>query len=178
MLGRTPSFRWCEIPVGGNALMKFVARYRTALVLSAALMSGVFAAGPARAAITDEYGTHEGQLYVGTSFGQAIVSPAAGNNRPCGNYAVYGGGFDVNLGGGWTWLAARRGPCRAAVATGGHGIGGRFHVYREVIAELVCHSSQLAHYGSSVWYKTDQGWSWSGGTSQPQWNVHGKGCGG
>lgn len=88
----------------------------------------------------------------------------------CAPYFPYGGGFTTSLGGGWSSLAARSEPCRAAPSRGTWHTGQTFWVSRETRGEFICRGRYTYGYGSSIWYRTRKGWSWSGGTSNPQWN--------
>lgn len=117
--------------------------------------------------VTDSLGTHDSGAVdmppdsSGTTRRSAVSS--------CGTWSEYGGGFNTSLGGGWRELAVRSGPCRAAGANGdGWGTGSRFHVSRETDGEFICRS-RLQGIGTAVWFKTDRGFSWSGGTSDPRW---------
>lgn len=112
--------------------------------------------------VTDQLGTHAPDV---------VDAPAAdASNGECGTWSDYGGGFDTSLGGGWSYLAARSGPCRAAPSNGGWGTGSRFHVERETNGEFICRS-RVQQIGSRVWFKTDKGYSWSGGTDDARWTA-------
>lgn len=117
--------------------------------------------------VTDRLGTH-------SSSAVDMPPDSSGTNQlyaasSCGTWSEYGGGFNTSLGGGWELLAVRSGPCRAGEATGdGWGTGSRFHVSRETNGEFICRS-RLQGIGTAVWFKTDRGFSWSGGTSDARW---------
>jgi hypothetical protein len=118
-------------------------------------------------ATTDPLGTHEGPALVGTS---QVASP------DCSIGAQFGGGFATNLGSGWTSLAARSGPCTAAVAGGAWGVGSRFDVSRETHGQFICRGRIQFGYGTDVWFKTSRGWAWSGGTADARWHDPNHGC--
>ena len=134
------------------------------LVVSVAALGS---AGAANAA-TDALGTHTGPDLIGET---AQVSSA-----DCAVGAQFGGGFNTNLGSGWTSLAARNGPCTAAGANGAWGEGALFHVSRETHGGFICRGKITYNYGTDVWFKTSKGWSWSGGTADARWRDPDKGC--
>lgn len=135
------------------------------VALAAALALGggatAFAAGSG-GAVTDALGTHSA----------AVVDMAAGEvfaaDGPCGSPSGYGGGFTTSLGNGFTYLVARSGPCRAGTGDGGYDTGERITVDREVDGEFICRS-RLENRGSRVWFQTERGYVWSGGTQQARW---------
>lgn len=111
--------------------------------------------------ITDALGTHLSGLADAGELTALASCPAH----------AYGGGFDTSMGAGWTQLAVRTGPCRAANAVGDHYTGDLWHVRRESTGEFICYGRSYG-YGSTIWYQDSKGWSWSGGTSDPQWNKN------
>lgn len=122
---------------------------------------------PNDAMVTDSLGTHasdEADMPPESSFARSQGS--------CGSWSEYGGGFHTSLGGRWTELAARSGPCRAGGANGSWGTGSRFYISRETNGEFICRS-RAQGIGSNVWFKTDKGFSWSGGTNATRWQ---QGC--
>lgn len=154
-----------------------------AIGLGVALVVALLIAGvtsTANATPTDDVGAPQVSDALGEYDPQQwqIVVPTPGEPSPlkaraCGTFTRYGGGFNTNLGSGWTSLAARNGPCRAARSNGSWGTGSRFYVERETNqGEVICRG-RLDGRASSVWYRTSKGWSWSGGTADPQWN---RGC--
>lgn len=138
--------------------------------LAAAAILSIAGAGVAQAAdpdgsVTDNLGKHAPGA-VDMPADPAIRTDA----NACGNFGQYGGDFDTSLGGGWSFLAARSGPCRAASGNDGWGTGSRFHVSKEANGEFICRS-RTQGIGSDVWFKTSKGWSWSGGTSDARWHA-------
>jgi hypothetical protein len=112
--------------------------------------------------VTDALGTHDSSIRL--SGDRAFRRRSA-----CGPSGRFGGGFHTSLGAGWTFLAARRGPCRAARARGGHSTGSRWKVRRETHGEEICRG-RLDGRASDVWFRARKGWSWSGGTADARWN--------
>lgn len=122
--------------------------------------------------ISDALGTYDPQFLFEAQqepLNSGPLRPASSRNA-CGGFTRYGGGFSTSLGSGWSYLAARKGPCRAADSNGGWGTGSRFYVEREAHGEFICRGRRTYGYGSDVWFRTSKGWSWSGGTSDARWN--------
>jgi len=103
-----------------------------------------------------------------------MAAAASGGSSPeCGAWSNYGGGFYTNVGSGWTSLAIRQGPCRAANAVGTFGIGYRWYVDKQTNGEFICRGSWQYGYGTDVWYRNGTSrWSWAGGTADPAWETH------
>lgn len=113
--------------------------------------------------VTDRLGTHKS-----SEVDSPDVNLRSGQ-ASCGTFGEYGGGFNTSLGGGWQLLATRSAPCRASESSGdGWGTGSRFFVSREANGEFICRS-RLQGVGTAVWFKTEKGFSWSGGTSDARW---------
>ena len=143
-----------------------------AAVVGVAVLVGLQAAGPAAAAPTqvrDELGKRSASTMNALPPLRKQLAKRRRLSQPCGPFGRYGGGFYTNLGAGWTFLAARTGPCRAARARGGYGPGRRWKVKRQTHGEEICYGRSVGK-ASDVWYLSRKGWSWSGGTANPDWN--------
>lgn len=141
----------------------------TSLVVATALtLAGTATAAQASdddEMVTDRLGTHKS-----SEVDSPDVNLRSGQ-ASCGTFGEYGGGFNTSLGGGWELLAARSAPCRASESSGdGWGTGSRFLVSREADGEFICRSRRQ-QIGTAVWFKTEKGFSWSGGTSNARWKM-------
>ena len=117
-------------------------------------------------ATTDPLGTHDGPPLVERSLRASNCPPGP----------QFGGGFRTNLDGHWTSLAARDEPCTGAAANGAWGVGDVFQVSRETHGQFICRGRRTYGYGTDVWFKTSNGWSWSGGTVDARWHDPDHGC--
>lgn len=117
---------------------------------------------------TDQLGTHTGPSLTSPKV-HAKGEPTARRLAGCGG-TLYGGGFTTQLASTWTLLAARSAACTSATQTGSYGSGIRFTVSRETNGQGICRGRTYG-YGSSIWFKTARGYVWSGGTTNPRWNI-------
>jgi hypothetical protein len=69
----------------------------------------------------------------------------------------------------WSYLAARQAPCRNQTDNGGWRSGDVFEAHATGRGEYICRGQLTYGVGSDIWYKTDRGWSWSGGTINAVW---------
>jgi len=115
--------------------------------------------------VTDALGTRAASVMEAHPSSGSLTASAY-----CAPYFADGGGFSTSLGGGWSSLAARSEPCRAAPSQGTWYNGQTFWVYRKTKGEFICRGRYTYGYASNVWCKTSKGWSWPGGTSNPVWN--------
>lgn len=150
-------------PTGRAAVLGLV------VVLAMALLAGTATAAVADEPVSDELGTRDAGVM--EPLATTSDGDVSAQHHYCAPHFAYGGGFTTSLGAGWSELAARNEPCRAAPWQGSWYTGQTFFVYRETNGEFICRGRVTYGYGSSIWYQTSKGWSWSGGTSNPQWNA-------
>lgn len=117
--------------------------------------------------------------------GPAVGIPAAGLDVPgpplmmsinqassrCLSVASYPTSFTSSTS--WTTLVARTNPFQSCSVTTEYHNGDAFKVNRQTdLGQKIClHPSLHSGPASTVWYHTDRGWIWSGGTSRIVWNT-------
>lgn len=154
------------------------------LVATAGLAGALWGpVGPAEAGVsagstaTASFGTSSGASAVttgsligtGPATKKLTVLQAPTAQRLSCSPTTYTTSFTTSLGSGWSSLAARSQPCTGSSANGTWGSGSFKVTAYTSNGEFICRGGSYG-YGSSYWYKTSKGWSWSGGTSDPIWN--------
>lgn len=99
----------------------------------------------------------------------ATVAPDNVGSCPGNAYEV---SFNTNVSQNFSTLDARSAPCQGnSTVTGVYHQGDPMSVLQEDDgAQFICRGRSYG-YGTSVWYDTNRGWSWAGGTDDPQWNY-------
>ena len=115
--------------------------------------------------VTDRLGTHTGEILRPLGKKDDPVATRSGICDP----SVYGGGFGTGIGSNWSSLAIRSRPCTGSSGVGTYGTTSSIWVERETQGEFICRGRTYG-YGSSIWFRTNRGYIWSGGTDHPRWN--------